>query len=112
MTLELNPTVTYLRALQTDLSRFRAILYTRLEQLEEAQTEIYDTQTWLLENNAPLFILANQSTAVPYLSNHSLALIELKGITTDLLAVIQALLILVRTLHKLDQQLCYRRPCK
>jgi len=92
MTLELNPTVTYLRALQTDLSRFRAILYTRLEQLEEAQTEIYDTQTWLLENNAPLFILANQSTAVPYLSNHSLALIELKGITTDLLAVIQALL--------------------
>jgi hypothetical protein len=63
-----------------------------LEQLENAQAEINDAQTWLLENEAPMFILANQNTAITYLSNHHLALIELMRHITHLLAVIQALL--------------------
>jgi hypothetical protein len=75
-----------------DLQRFLRTLHTCLEQLEEAQTEIYEAQTWLLENNAPLCILANQDKADTYLSNHHLALIELIRIKTHLLAVIQALL--------------------
>ena len=76
-----------------------------MEQLEEARTEIYNAQTWLLENNAPLFILANQDKGITYLSNHHLALIELIRITTYLLAVFRLSYILVRTLHKLDHQL-------
>jgi hypothetical protein len=63
-----------------------------LEQIEEAQAELYDAQTWLLENGAPLCILANQNTASTYLSNHHLALVELLRITSHLLAVVQALL--------------------
>jgi hypothetical protein len=63
-----------------------------LEQLENAQAEIYNAQTWLLENGAPMFLLANQNTAITYLSNHHLALIELIQHITHLLAVIQALL--------------------
>jgi hypothetical protein len=65
-----------------------------LEQIEEAQAELYDAQTWLLENGAPLCIQANQNTASTYLSNHHLALVELLRlrITSHLLAVVQALL--------------------
>ncbi len=51
-----------------------------------------NAQTWLLENGAPMFILANQNSAITYLSNHHLALIELIQHITHLLAVIQALL--------------------
>jgi len=63
-----------------------------LEQLEAAQAELYDTQTWLLENGAPLCILANQNTASTYLSNHHLALVELLRTISHLMAVVQALL--------------------
>jgi hypothetical protein len=92
MTSTVNPTVAYLRAIQADLRRILTTLNTHLEQIENAQAEIYDAQTWLLENEAPMFILANQNTAVTYLSNHHLALIELIWHITHLLAVIQALL--------------------
>jgi hypothetical protein len=64
MTSTVTLTAAYLRAVQTDLRRFLTTLNTRLEQLEAAQAEIYDAQTWLLENRAPMFILANQNTAV------------------------------------------------
>jgi hypothetical protein len=63
-----------------------------LEQIEEAQAELYNAQTWLLENGAPLCILADQNTASTYLSNHHLALVELLRITSHILAVVQALL--------------------
>jgi uncharacterized circularly permuted ATP-grasp superfamily protein len=92
MTSTVNPTIAYLQAIQADLRRILATLNTRLEQLENALAEIYDAQTWLLENGAPMFILANQNTAVTYLSNHHLALIELIRHITHLLTVIQALL--------------------
>jgi hypothetical protein len=91
MTSTVNPTVAYLRALQTDKRRFLTTLNTRLEQLEEAKAKIYDAQTWLLEHGAPMFILANQDKAVTCLSNHHLALKELIRFTTHLLTVIQAL---------------------
>jgi len=93
MTSTVTLTAAYLRAVQTDLRRFLTPLNTRLEQLETAQAEIYNAQTWLLENGAPMFMLANQGTAVTYLSNHHLALIELIRFTTHLLAVTQALLL-------------------
>ncbi len=92
MTLSISPSVAYLRILQQDLRRFTTTLLTRLEQIEEAQAELYGVQTWLLENGAPLCILANQNTASTYLSNHHLALVELLRITSHLLAVVQALL--------------------
>jgi hypothetical protein len=63
-----------------------------LEQIEEDQAELYNAQTWLLENGAPLCILADQNTASTYLSNHHLALVELLRITSHILAVVQALL--------------------
>jgi hypothetical protein len=63
-----------------------------LEQIEEAQAELYNAKTWLLVNGAPLCILANQNTASTYLSNHHLALVELLRITSHILAVVQALL--------------------
>ena len=59
---------------------------------EEAKAELYEAQTWLLQNGAPLCILANQDTASTYLSNHHLALVELLRITSHLSAVVQALL--------------------
>ena len=92
MTSPISPSVAYLRILQRDLRRFTTTLLTRLEQIEEAQAELYDAQTWLLENGAPLCIQANQNTASTYLSNHHLALVELLRITSHLLAVVQALL--------------------
>jgi hypothetical protein len=92
MTLSISPSVAYLRILQQDLRRFTTTLLTRLEQIKEAQAERYGVQTWLLENGAPLCILANQNTASTYLSNHHLALVELLRITSHLLAVVQALL--------------------
>jgi hypothetical protein len=75
-----------------DLHCFKATLLTRLEQIEAAQAELYEAQTWLLENSAPLCILANQNTASNYLSNHYLALVELLRISSHLTGVVQALL--------------------
>lgn len=72
---------------------FSEILQTRLQELEETQAEIKDAQTWLLENAAPLDILANQNTAVTYLSNHQQALIQPIRIMMRLQAFIQALLL-------------------
>ena len=85
MTSPISPSVAYLRILQRDLRRFTTTLLTRLEQIEEAQAELYNAQTWLLENGAPLCILADQNTASTYLSNHHLALVELLRITSHLL---------------------------
>jgi hypothetical protein len=92
MTSPITPSVAYLRVIQTDLRRFTATLLTRLEQIEAAQAESYEAQTWLLQNRAPLCILANQNTAFNYLSNHYLALVELLRISSHLSAVVQALL--------------------
>jgi hypothetical protein len=92
MTSPITPSVAYLRVIQTDLRRFTATLLTRLEQIEAAQAELYEAQTWLLQNGAPLCILANQNTASNYLSNHHLALVELLRISSHLSAVVQALL--------------------
>ncbi len=92
MTSPISPSIAYLRILQRDLRRLTSTLLTRLEQIEEAQAEVYDAQTWLLENGVPLCILANQNTASTYLSNHHLASVELLRITSHILAVVQALL--------------------
>jgi hypothetical protein len=75
--------------LQTDLRQFLNTPHTHLQELEEAQEELYEAQTWLLQNSAPLYILANQETAVTYLSNHHHALIQLNRITSHLLAIVQ-----------------------
>jgi len=75
----INPSPAYLRVLQ-------------VEHIEEAQAELYEAQTWLLENGASLCILANQTTASTYLSNHHLALVEILRITSHLSAAVQALL--------------------
>jgi len=55
-----------------DLRQFTTTLLTPLEQIEAAQAALYEAQTWLLENSAPLCILANQNTASNHLSNHHL----------------------------------------
>jgi len=89
---QINPTPAYLRVLQADLRQVTTTLLTRLEQIKEAKAELYEAQTWLLQNGAPLCILANQNIASTYLSNHHLALVELLRITSHLSAVIQALL--------------------
>ena len=89
---QINPTPAYLRVLQVDLRQVTTTLLTRLEQIKEAKAELYEAQTWLLQNGAPLCILANQNTASTYLSNHHLALVKLLRITSHLLAVFQALL--------------------
>jgi hypothetical protein len=92
MSLPTNLSPAYLRVLRADLQQFTTTLLTRLEQIETAKEELYKAQTWLLQNGAPLCILANQNTASNYLSNHHLALVELLRITSHLLAVVQALL--------------------
>ena len=89
---QINPSPAYLRVLREDLRQFTTTLLTRLEQIEEAKAELYEAQTWLLQNGAPLCILANQNTASTYLSNHHLALVELLRIASHLSAVVQALL--------------------
>ena len=56
---------------------------------EEAKAELYEAQTWLLQNGAPLCILANQNIASTYLSNHHLALVELSEVVQALLYSIE-----------------------
>jgi len=86
---QINPSPAYLRVLQADLRQFTTTLLTQLEQIEEAKAEIYEAQTWLLQNGAPLCILANQNIASTYLSNHHLALVELSEVVQALLYSIE-----------------------
>jgi len=86
---QINPTPAYLRVLQADLRQFTTTLLTRLEQIKEAKAELYEAQTWLLQNGAPLCILANQNIASTYLSNHHLALVELSEVVQALLYSIE-----------------------
>jgi hypothetical protein len=84
--------LTYFWTLQTDLCNYLDILQTRLDKLEEVQQEIYDAQTYLLQNLAPLHVLAYVDTTVTYLSQQHQAIHQLIHITSNLLRIIQALI--------------------
>jgi hypothetical protein len=90
MTARPQPTLAYLRFLKGQLSRFLNTLQERLNELETVQQELYNAQTYLLQESAPL--LAQVREAVNYLSNQHWAILQLTRIASHLRAVIQALL--------------------
>jgi len=92
MTPRPQPTLAYLRLLEGQISRFLNTLQERLNELETVQQELYDAQTYLLQESAPLEVLAQVREAVNYLSNQHWAILQLTCIASHLWAVIQALL--------------------
>lgn len=92
MSTPLTPYPAYLITLSTQLHQFLNTLELQLGELEETQQELNKAQTWLLQNSAPLYALTYISTVSTYLANQYQAILQLTRITSQLLAVIQALL--------------------
>jgi hypothetical protein len=86
------PTFTYLRFQEAEISQFLNTLQVRLNEVEVAQQEIRDVQTFLIEREANLDILQQIGQTVTYLSEQQWAILQLTRIASNLLAVVQALL--------------------
>jgi hypothetical protein len=86
------PTFNYLRFLEAEIRHFLNTLQVRLTELEVIQQEIQEVQSFLIERKADLDILQQIGQAVTYLSEQQWAILQLTRITSNLLAVVQALL--------------------